>query len=727
MCNVTSSGESMSKVFLMQACGRCKYETRYTRSMVGTQGVCPKCKNAITFGMSAPPPLPSSAGTSLVDVGKSVPVPAWAKNAKELANTLAPLSSAEARFSNSGGSGGSADPWAVDADSPVKPGRFESAPQNSPWVKRSAIAAAILAVVGVLGVSSYVLINKDELFSPNKTVVVKDTNPDPTKGTSTNPPPDATKPPEDKKPDGGPSNPTSANDVKIAEILDHEKEIFALEEYVVASRIKKDSQRNPHILVKINDLKLDDKVRFDLQCKKYPNLLNSKKRSSTPEQEKDGKIQTDFLIYIDWNNTELCSLLNRDPQLEIQVECFVNEKICLEETVRFNFAEINILPLDNKTYVAAYVQKDHPEIAKLREKWSKLEHDFDFLELKKNAESILAKELNEELKADLEFNKLDKDNKKTKLIELLEAKLEQEESSYKSILKTYFAWKLIDSLKISYQNLTETDVAGFRHTQRMRTISEVLQSKMGNCIEESILIASIIQQDVSLIFPPRHCMAMVGQAYAFSEAIPLECTILGRVIDIKDYQEVLEYAKNSQQDSSLYRLYRTVELMPEQMKVQLQSDHSWRNYTLAIYSGSNQLIDVFDWAVVISAWTQANKVNPPFPSALAMRSTTAQKEELITNWKAYETEMFNWFEKRDSRICKLLHETRDSDLLTQSGDHAKERKIINIGIGYWYAVSEIAQRSPVDIDIMTYIPIAQMRKVGIVAIPNETVSNPPNQ
>lgn len=40
-------------------------------------------------------------------------------------------------------------------------------------------------------------------FSPNKTVVVKDTNPDPTKGTSTNPPPEATKPPEDKKPDGG--------------------------------------------------------------------------------------------------------------------------------------------------------------------------------------------------------------------------------------------------------------------------------------------------------------------------------------------------------------------------------------------------------------------------------------------------------------------------------------------------------------------------------------------
>lgn len=726
MCNVTSSGESMSKVFLVQACGRCKYETRYTRSMVGTQGVCPKCKNAITFGMSAPPPLPSSAGTSLVDVGKSVPVPAWAKNAKELANTLAPLSSAEARFSNSGGSGGSADPWAVDADSPVKPGRFESAPQNSPWVKRSAIAAAILALVGVLGVSSYVLINKDELFPPNKTVVVKDTNPDPTKGTSTNPPPEATKPPEDKKPDGEPSNPTSANDVKIAEILDHKKEIFALEEYVVASLIKKDSQRNPHILIEIKDLKLDDKVRFDLQCKKYPNLLNSKKRSSKPEQEKDGKIQTKFLIYIDWNNTELCSLMNRDPQLEIQVECFVNEKICLEETIRFNFAEINFLPLDSLNYVTAYVQKDHPEIAKLREKWAKYEHDFDFPELEKNAGLILAKELNEELKSNLEFNKLDKDNKETKFNELLDAELEQEKSSYKSILETYFAWKLIDSLNISYQSLTETDVAGFRHAQRMRTISEVLQSKMGNCIEESILIASIIQQDVSLIFPPGHCMAMVGTEYSFSEAIPLECTTLGKVIDIQEYQEYLEIAKNSQQESSLYRLYRTVELMAAPMKAQLESDPSWRNYTHAIYKGSSELIDVFDWAAVISAWTQANKVNPPFPLASHIQTQeTAQKEELIANWKVYATEMFNWFEKRDSRICKLLHKTRDSDLLTQSEDHAKERDVINIGIGYWYAVSEIAQQSHVDID--TYVPISRMRKKGLVAIPNETVSNPPNQ
>ena len=698
----------MSKVFLMQACGRCKYETRYTRSMVGTQGVCPKCKNAITFGMSAPPPLPSLAGTSLVDVGKSVPVPAWAKNAKELANTLAPLSSTEARFANSGGSGGSADPWAVDADSPVKPGRFESAPQNSPWVKRSAIAAAILAVVGVLGVSSYVL-----------------TNPDPTKGKSPNPPPEATKPPEDKKPDGGPSNPTSANDVKIAEILDHEKEIFALEEYVVASRIQKDSQRNPHILVKIKDLKLDDKVRFDLQCKKYPNLLNSKKRSSTPEQEKDGKTQTNFLIYIDWNNTELCSLLNRDPQLEIQVECFVNEKICLEETVRFNFSEINILPLDAPEYATAYVQKDHPEIAKLREKWSKLEHEFDFSELEKNAKSILAKKLNEELKSDLEFNKLDKDNKETEFNELLDAELKQEESSYKSILETYFAWKLIDSLNISYQSLTETDVAGFRRTQRMRTISEVLQSKMGNCIEESILIASLVQAEVSLILPYRHCLAMVGQEYTFSEAIPLECTALGKVIDIQHYQEYLEYAKTSDKNSSLYRLYRTVELMPAPMKAQLEFEPSWRNYTFAIREGSVQLIDVFDWATVISAWTQATKVNPPFPSASDIqRKSTAQKEELITNKKVYETQMFDWFKKYYPKNCELLHKDRDNDLLTQSGDPA-QRDNIRLGIAYWYAVSAIVNKSPVKINIDKYIPIAQMRKAGIVAIPNETVSNPP--
>ena len=698
----------MSKVFLMQACGRCKYETRYTRSMVGTQGVCPKCKNAITFGMSAPPPLPSSAGTSLVDVGKSVPVPAWANNAKELASTLAPLSSTEARFANSGGSGGSADPWAVDADSPVKPGRFESAPQNSPWVKRSAIAAAILALVGVLGVSSYVL-----------------TNPDPTKGKSPNPPPEATKPPEDKKPDGGPSNPTSVNDVKIAEILKHDKEIFALEEYVVASRIQKDTQRTPHILVQIKDLKLDDKVRFDLQCKKYPNLLNSKKRSSTPEQEKDGKIQTEFLIWIDWNNTELCSLLNRDPQLEIQVECFVNEKICLEETVRFNFAEINILPSDAPEYATAYVQKDHPEIAKLREKWSKLEHDFDFPELEKNTKSILLQELTEKLKADLEFNKLNEDDKKTTFNERLNKEREKEKENYKLILQTYFAWKLIDSLKISYQSLTETDVAGFRPTQRMRTISEVLQSKMGNCIEESILIASLVQAEVSLIFPYRHCMAMVGQEYAFTEAIPLECTALGQVIDIQHYQKYLEIAKNSEKNSSLYRLYRTVELMPAPMKAQLESEPSWRNYTAAIYLGSEQLIDVFDWAAVISAWAQAKKQNPPFPSAQYInRLSTAQKEEIIKSWKGYETEIFDWFKKYNSEKCELLHKNRDHDLLTQSGDPA-QRDNIRLGIAYWETVSTIVNKSPVEINIDTYIPIAQMRREGIVAIPNETVSNPP--
>ena len=65
-------------------------------------------------------------------------------------------------------------------------------------------------------------------------------------------------------------------------------------------------------------------------------------------------------------------------------------------------------------------------------------------------------------------------------------------------------------------------------------------------------------------------------------------------------------------------------------------------------------------------------------------------------------------------------------MLTQSGDPA-QRDNIRLGIAYWDAVSTIVNESHVGINIDTYIPIAQKRREGIVAIPNEAVSNPPKQ
>jgi len=582
LCNVTSSGESMSKVFLMQACGRCKYETRYTRSMVGTQGVCPKCKNAITFGMSAPPPLPSSTGTSLVDVGKSVPVPAWAKNAKELANTLAPLSSTEARFSNSGGSGGSADPWAVDSDSPVKLGRFESAPQNSPWVKRSAIAAAILAVVGVLGVSSYVLINKDELFPPNKTVVVKDTNPDPTKGTSTNPPPDATKPPEDKKPDGGNDknpNPPSSKE-PVVEVANQGSGLDPKKTYAQQIVAENGCESIVYVSSLIGMADFDKKYLATLSREESHEMLQKDLvTSGTIENVAQGvkylQVQSSLDSEKDslWDHRPMFTVFFPDLQHDdIKVSVYVD--VPLEAQKYLSVTKDQPVSMGTGILLSKETSKDKCDFNAEQNRFE-LPIDLHWnLDALRNLEVDLTLSLN--IRVEYEGDKsIDPFPVKITLkpAEQIERgyplainfatlidsqhpwikKLINDIPKHKKwsnneillvggggddfnrVMSAFMIWEELVARKISYQSFTGGDFK----SQRARRVNETLETRNGNCADGSVLFASFFEAiglKPALVFGPQH----VFIAIRLSSGIfyPIETTDIGFSVSPDEYKKI---------------------------------------------------------------------------------------------------------------------------------------------------------------------------------------------
>ena len=498
----------------------------------------------------------------------------------------------------------------------------------------------------------------------------------------------------------GPPAPTQPVSGSVATILEHQSEIFAIEEYVLASiTAANEEQRKPHIVVEIKGLTLTDKVRFSLECKKYPNLLNADKHTLNPKKLESGDVESSFQVSMPWNSTELTSPNNRDPMIEIQVEAFVNDRSVINQTLRFHFNEIYVLPLNPFLYAAAYVQPDHPQIKSLQGQYASMDLKWDWDGLKKSMAEYVHKEVSAQTK----------DPAKAK--ELSDEKCDELEKSYRSIFHTYFVWKLVDSLQIKYQTLTKDDTAGRRPCQQLRTVSDVLKSRMGNCIEESILLASLIQDGASLMSPTGHCMVMVGLEYNFFDSIPLECTALGASIDMKEYQSILAYAKDAHVQSGLGRLWSALQVMPPKMKHILESDPSWRNFASAIEAGSDELWQVFDRCATIRAWSRAKGSIPPFPEASETNyMSDLQKEQLYKDWSKQEAEMLEWLKINDSNY-KISQEGK------VSGDPILK------GLAYWNTVCLLADHGEFDLD--NYVPLSYARRIKIVALPNDLGSTPP--
>ena len=120
----------------------------------------------------------------------------------------------------------------------------------------------------------------------------------------------------------------------VARILSAESHVFAVEEYVLASHSAevREQRLDPHISVAIAGLTQASKIRFALKCRNHPALLNAERHIETPQQNHDGSLHGEFPLWLRWNMSELTSQTNRDPMLEIQVECFVDDQVVLDET-----------------------------------------------------------------------------------------------------------------------------------------------------------------------------------------------------------------------------------------------------------------------------------------------------------------------------------------------------------------------------------------------------------
>ena len=507
-------------------------------------------------------------------------------------------------------------------------------------------------------------------------------------------PPAPTAPPAPPAPTA-PTDPLAGVVAKVTSAMTH---IYAIEEYVWDSlnANSRDTNRAPHFWVQITGLAPGSKVRFSIKCENTPKLIREERKSENPFVADDGSVQTDFAVWIPWNISELTSIRVRDPLLELSVECFVDEKSACLETLKVHFNEVFVLLNTDTLYSAAYVQPDHPAIKDLIEKkYAPLDRNLDRESLAKSIGEVVEKEVRSEVKDPAEA------------AARIPSDIEREKTSAVSMLQAFFVWKLVDSLKIKYQNLSNDDAAGGHGNQQLRTVSVVLKDKTGNCIEESLLFASLFHKThgVSLIFPPGHCMAMAGRAFDFFDSIPLECTRLGAEISMKMYQDIVTGAKQAHGQSGLGRFARLVELMPAKMRRVLEADPYWRSFASAIESGTEQLADVFTYEAVVEAWTKSGLCSS---CPTDEQRSKLNEEETKQAFKRNVAEMDAWFEKNDTSNHQIIKRALDGDNKTAHG------------IAYWYMVCKLAGASRDGITHLdNYIPIESARKMGIVALPNE--------
>lgn len=669
----------MSNWFKNIPCPNCKRVLRYSPNTTLTTLTCFACKAQFVpselSGLEQPPNL--GAATN-IDASKKKKLPRWAKTPPKM-HVFDSMGSTRSSHK----SGNAKNSWA-NADAQPFESSIELTKRTLPIASHHGGGRRKFVIIGGSAVALFIFAAIGWMIW--RGVKVSDsTLPDPAIAEQTEPP--AT------------TEPVSGF---VATILKHAPEIFAIEEYVMASlSVVNEQYRASHMVFEIKDLQLTDKVRFSMECKKYPNLLNADKHTLNPKKRESGEIEKEFRVSLPWNLKELTSPSNRDPMIEIRIEAFVNEQSAMNQTLRFHFNEIYVLPLDSFVYAAAFVQPDHPQIKSLQGQYASMDLKWDWDGLEKSMADYVRNEVSAQTK------------EPAKAKELSDEKCAELEKSNRSILRTYFVWKLVDALQIKYQNLPKNDTPGLRSCQQLRTVSEVLKSKMGNCIEESILLTSLMQEGASLMSPPGHCMVMVGSEFDFVDSIPLECTKLGASVDLMQYQSILNDAKDVHVQSGLGRLLSALQVMPPKMKNELESDPSWRNFTSAIEAGSKQLELVFDRCTFLRAWTQSTGGKIPFPAAfLTNNLTQASKEQLYLDWKTQEQEMLTWLKTNDPNYAL-------SEVAKSSQDP------ILRGLANWHTVCLLKNTGQFTLD--NYVPISYARKIGIVALPNDSGSTSPNQ
>src|SRR5262249_3321849 len=101
-------------------------------------------------------------------------------------------------------------------------------------------------------------------------------------------------------------------------------------------------------------------------------------------------------------------------------------------------------------------------------------------------------------------------------------------------------WNMLQRRGFRYSNITTTSsVSDQVYSQYVRPLSESIRTSQANCIDGSVLFASVLRKiglDVMLVLMPNHCLVLVFLDQQHKQPLFLETTMLGHA-DLKRYDE----------------------------------------------------------------------------------------------------------------------------------------------------------------------------------------------
>jgi hypothetical protein len=124
------------------------------------------------------------------------------------------------------------------------------------------------------------------------------------------------------------------------------------------------------------------------------------------------------------------------------------------------------------------------------------------------------------------------------------------------VAQVFAIWNALQRRGIKYSSITTTTPSKYASSQSVRFLDESVQHSQANCVDGSVLMASILRKigiDVYLVMVPGHCfIAFMNGEGDDAELIGLETTMLGQdnLKPLKDLPKLPAKIKHKEHNAS---------------------------------------------------------------------------------------------------------------------------------------------------------------------------------
>lgn len=144
------------------------------------------------------------------------------------------------------------------------------------------------------------------------------------------------------------------------------------------------------------------------------------------------------------------------------------------------------------------------------------------------------------------------------------------------IRQVYAIWDTLVSRDVRYSNITNTSAtADMVLSQHVRLIEESLNNSQANCVDGSVLFASMLRKigiEPFLVIIPGHCYVGFYVDQERQKLLAIETTLLGR-----SFQEGEEF--------------QTLEVLNNAVSEELRDPASWPSFATAIVAGTSNIVE----------------------------------------------------------------------------------------------------------------------------------------